>query len=225
MKLNHRIAENFKRDRETLKALTFRQKIRFFMDYYRWSFFLFLVLLLLLFYIADATSESRQTIDLQGFFINDRQNLFPAEKLIEDFSEYQNVEPGHRIAFEDSLFIDLDSGSEYHAASQSKLVAYVAARELDFLVAPEDLAKYYAQSFPLLDLEEVLPDDLREYLREDFYYCTDGTGTEKACGLNLCRSRFLQDPVYDHAESFYLLALSYTPHQDALISFIEYAYE
>ena len=119
----------------------------------------------------------------------------------------------------------MDSGSEYHAASQSKLVAYVAARELDFLVAPEDLAKYYAQSFPLLDLEEVLPDDLREYLREDFYYCTDGTGTEKACGLNLCRSRFLQDPVYDHAESFYLLALSYTPHQDALISFIEYAYE
>ena len=144
MKLNHRIAENFKRDRETLKALTFRQKIRFFMDYYRWSFFLFLVLLLLLFYIADAISESRQTIDLQGFFINDRQNLFPAEKLIEDFSEYQNVEPGHRIAFEDSLFIDLDSGSEYHAASQSKLVAYVSARELDFLVAPEDLAKYYA---------------------------------------------------------------------------------
>ena len=77
MKLNHRIAENFKRDRETLKALTFRQKIRFFMDYYRWSFFLFLVLLLLLFYIADAISESRQTIDLQGFFINDRQNLSP----------------------------------------------------------------------------------------------------------------------------------------------------
>ncbi len=225
MKLRHRIAGSLKKDIETLKTLTFRQKIRFFMDYYKWSFFLLLVIFLLFFYIADMISESRQVIDLQGFFINDRQDLFPAEKLIDEFSEYMDTPSGHRIAFEDSLFIDLDSGGEYHVASQSKLVAYVAAKELDFLVAPEELAEYYAQSFPLLDLEEVLPDDLKEYLSEDLYFCTDGTGTKKACGLNLRRSRFLQDPVYDHAESYYLLALSYTPHQETLVSFIRYAYQ
>ncbi len=226
MKLFHRIAENIRQDRRTLKALTFRQKIRFFMDYYRWLFLLFLICLLFLYYIGDMIYQSRQTIDLQGFFINDRQNLFPAGTLADRFSDYQNTQPGHRIAFDDSLFIDLDSSSEYDAASQSKLIAFVAAKELDFLVAPESLARRYARSFSLLDLSQVLPEDLKEDLKEDFYIAADGTGVKKACGLDLSRSQFLQDsPVYDHGESYYLLALSYTPHRDALISFIRFAYQ
>ncbi len=225
MGFGNRLSRNFKHDREILKTLTFRQKIRFFMDYYRWLAFLLLVLLLILFYIGDLIAQTRRTIDLQGFFLNDRQNLFPAQELIEDFSAYQNTPSGHRIAFEDSLYVDLASDNEYTAASQGKLVAYVAAKELDFLVAPEDLAQYYAQSFLLCDLEELLPEDLASELQEDFYYAADGTGERKACGLNLCRSRFLQNPVYDNAEDYYLLVLSYTPHRDAMVSFIRYAYD
>lgn len=225
MGLFTRIKSSWKHDRETLKALPFRQKIRFLSDYYRWVLFLFLVLLLLLFYFGDLIWQSRQTIDLQGFFLNDRQNLFPAQTISQDFSRYRDTPSGHRIAFEDSLFVDLDSSGEYSAASQGKLVAYIAARELDFVVAPEELAQYYAQSFLLYDLEELLPEDLAGSLQEDFYYAADGTGEEKACGLNLRRSRFLQDPVYDGAEQYYLLVLSYTPHTDALIQFIRYAYD
>ena len=224
MGIGSRLKSNLKHDRETLKALPFRQKLGFLADYYRWVILLLLILFLLFYYVGDLVWQSHQTIDLQGFFLNDRQDLFPARKLTAEFSDYQNTPSGHRIAFEDSLYVDLDSSSEYNAASQGKLVAYIAARELDFLVAPEELARYYAQSFLLYDLEELLPASLAEYLQEDFYYAADGTGKEKACGLNLCRSRFLQDPAYDGKEQYYLLVLSYTPHTDAMVSFIRYAY-
>lgn len=224
MGLKQRFTNAVKRDRATLKTLSFRGKVRFFFDYYRWTLFLLVIFILLCIYLGDLFQQSRQTIDLQGFFINDRQNLFPAEELMEDFSHYQNTPSGHRIAFEDSLLIDLDSGSEYHAASQSKLMAYIAARQLDFLVAPKDLAQYYAQSFSLMDLKDLLPQDLCNLLEEDLSFGEDGTGINKAWGLNLRRSRFLQNPVYDHEEDYYLLVLSYTPHTDALISFIRYAY-
>ncbi len=224
MKLKDKLIRDWKKDRETLKTLNFRQKLQFILDDYRGQMFILFVFFMIAFYIGDMVYQSSQTIDLQGFFINDRQNLFPAEELIKDFSSYMGTPSGHRIAFEDSLYVDLESSNEYNAASQGKLVAYVAARELDFFVAPEALAQYYADSFLLYDLEELLPGELQEYLKNDFYYAADGTGEEKACGLSLSRSRFLQNPVYDGTEDYYLLVLSYTPRTDALISFIKYAY-
>lgn len=224
MKLKDKLIRDWKKDRETLKTLNFRQKLQFILDYYRGQMFILFVFFMIVFYIGDMVYQSSQTIDLQGFFINDRQNLFPAGELIEDFSSYMDTPPGHRIAFEDSLYVTLESSNEYNAASQGKIVAYVAARELDFLVAPESLAQYYSASFLLYDLETLLPEGLREYLKEDFYYAADGTGQKKACGLNLRRSRFLQNPVYDGAEDYYLLVLSYTPRTDSMVSFIEYAY-
>lgn len=221
----HPFIQNLKHDRDILKTLNFRQKIRFILDYYKGQMFILFVCLLFLFYIGDLVYQSSQTIDLQGFFINDRQNLFPAKDLMDDFSDYHQTPSGHRIAFENSLYVTLGSSNEYNAASQEKIVAYVAAKQLDFLIAPEELAQYYAESFLLYDLETLLPDPLCNQLREDFYYAKDGTGQEKACGLNLRRSRFLENPVYDNTEDYYLLVLSYTPRTSAVVSFIEYAYK
>lgn len=223
---DNRLIRSWKKDRETLKTLSPRQKLGFIFDYYRGLFFLAFVLLLLLFYIGDMVWQSHRVIDLQGFFINDRQNLFPAGELIRDFSSYYGAPNGHRIAFEDSLYVDLDSGSEYHAASQGKIVAYTAARELDFLVAPKELALYYAETFPLYDLELLLADnpDLLSLVQNHLISTQDGTGAKKACCLELDTSRFLQDPAYDGTDSYCLLVLSYTPHTQAMVSFLRYAY-
>lgn len=223
---DNRFVRNWKKDRETLKTLSPRQKLRFIFDYYRGLFFLAFAFFLLLFYIGDMIWQSHQVIDLQGFFVNDRQNLFPAKELILDFSSYYGTPHGHRIAFEDSLYVDLDSGSEYHAASQGKIVAYTAARELDFLVAPKELAFYYAESFPLYDLELLLADEpqLLTKVQNHLISTTDGTGTKKACCLELDTSRFLQNPAYDGSDSYCLLVLSHTSHAQAMISFLRYAY-
>ena len=205
--------------------MNIRKKIRYIWDYYRWTFFLLAAAGLLLFYIGDMVYKSSQTIDLQGFFINDSQNHFPAGRISEDFSEYAKTAPGHRIAFDDSLLIDLDSGRHYHTSSQSKLMAYIAAKELDFLVAPESLARFYARSFPLLDFNQLLPADLKDRLREDLIFGTDDTGKQKAWGLDLRHSRFLEEPGNPPGEPYYLLILSYTPHSGTLISFLHYSYQ
>lgn len=213
-----------KKDRQVFQSLTRKQKVRYILDYYKGWFFIAFAALLILYYIGDMVYQSHQEIDLQGFFINDDHNLFPAKKLISDFSGYARTPRGHRIAFEDSLFVDLDSGTEYHAASQSKVVAYIAAKELDFLVVPKDLAEHYIPSFVLRDLRDVLPAELSQSLAGDLSYAKDGTGAEKACCLDLKRSRFLEGTPY--AESGYcLLVLDYTSRTDAVTSFIRYAYE
>lgn len=213
-----------KNNRQVFRSLTPRQKLRYILDYYKGWFFIGAVALLITFYMGDLLQQSSQTVDLQGFFVNDQYNLFPAKKLSKDFSDYAGTPRRHRIAFEDSLFVDLNSGTEYHAASQSKIIAYIAAKELDFLVVPTDLARYYAPTFVLKDLTELLPEELAGTLSGDLTFMEDGTGSRKACYLDLKQSRFLAGTPYEES-GYCLMVLNYTTRSDSVTSFIRYAYE
>lgn len=208
---------------EVFHSLDRKQKLQYILDYYKGWFFIAFVAVLFLYYVGDTVWQSHQTIDLQGFFVNDEHNLFPAKKLMEDFSACAGTPGGHRIAFEDSLFVNLESGSEYHAASQSKIVAYTAAKELDFLVVPRDLAEYYAHSFVLRDLTNLIPPDLAKTTAGDLISLPDGTGLQKACLLDLRQSRFLSGTPYAE-EAYCLLVLDYTKRGEAVSDFLRYAY-
>ena len=69
-------------------SLNRKQKVRYILDYYKGWFFIAFVAVLFLYYIGETVWQSHQAIDLQGFFVNDEHNLFPAKELMEDFSVY-----------------------------------------------------------------------------------------------------------------------------------------
>ena len=87
------------------------------------------------FYIGDAVIQSHKEILLQGFFTNDEYNLFPAERIEQDYAATQTLTRQQRVVFDDALYIDLGGeASEYTAASNGKLTAYMMMHELDFVV-------------------------------------------------------------------------------------------
>ena len=218
---------SFRKDWETLKRLSFSQKLRFLFDYYRGRLFLLLCLCLAGFYIWDAACQaSRQTV-LEGFFTNDDLNQFPAQDIAEDFSKTLGLTSRQQVIFDDSLYVVRGSSVDYHTASQSKIVAYVAAKELDFLVTTRELAEYYSASLPVYDLEELLPEKLFDTLEGQMYYGTDASGAAKACAVSLAGSRFQPSKAPEKGEaeaSHYLMVLSYTEHADTVIDFLRYAF-
>lgn len=220
-----KLKQNFAKDRETLKRLSFRQKLIFIRDYYKGQAFILFCLCLLAFYLGDAWLTAHRETVLEGFFTNDEQNLFPAKQLTEDFSEYLGLSSDQQVIFDDSLFIQLGSAEDYQTSSQSKILAYVSAKELDFLVTTEELTPYYSEHFPIYDLEELLPEDLQKELKNDFYYGKDNSGTEKACAVSLANSRFAKETADPDLAPHYLMAFSYTEHPDTLIRFLEYAFQ
>ena len=152
-----KITRELLRDRETMKSLSPSQRLRFIFDYYRGRIFLLLCLCLAGFYVWDAACQaSRQTV-LEGFFTNDDAGLFPAQDIARDFSEILELNSRQQVIFDDSLYVVPGSSADYHTASQSKIVAYVAARELDFLVTTPELTEYYAASLPVYDLKDLMP--------------------------------------------------------------------
>lgn len=221
MKFFQKLYRDFAKDKQTLKTLNFRQKLRYIYDYYRGRAFVLLLIGIIGFYCADLYLTTQRETVLEGFFTNDEYNQYPAKAIAEDFSKYLCLTSRQQVIFDDSLYIQLGSSVNYHAASQSKIVAYVAARELDFLITTKELTEYYSASFTLYDLEELLPDTLLQRLSDQLYYAADGTGEQKACAVSMAGSRF-----DDGTESapHYMMVLSYTQHTDTLIRFLEYAF-
>lgn len=224
MKYFNKIKQNFNKDCATLKTLNFRQKLVFIKDYYKGEMFALFCLCLLAFYIQDVWVTAHKTTVLEGYFTNDDENLFPAKSVANDFSEYLNLSEDEQVHFDDSLYVIIGSKNTYQTTSQSKILAGVSAKDLDFLVTSEELTPYYTEHFPIYDLDELLPEDLRNQLKDSFYYGTDNSGTRKACAVSMENSRFAQGKMSEDSAPHYLMAFSYTEHPETLIQFLEYAF-
>ncbi len=76
MKFFLRLKQSFSKDKETLKTLSFSQRIRFILDYYRGYAVILLCLCLAGFYLGEVWMQTRRETVLEGFFTNDEENLF-----------------------------------------------------------------------------------------------------------------------------------------------------
>ena len=57
--------------------------------------------------------------------------------------------------------------------------------ELDFVVTSDEVLEYYKDTFPMEDLEALLPADLREALADQLFFNTDADGKTTAIALDM----------------------------------------
>ena len=136
------LRERFKRWRDftakTMSGMSFRQKLSYLLYYYKGWIFGLLLIVMLGAYIGDAVAQSKKEIILQGFFTNDIYGLFDAGEIQKDYTEVRAPGENQVIIFDDDLYIDMGGeATEYTAASNGKLIAYMAVQELDFVVTSE----------------------------------------------------------------------------------------
>lgn len=224
MNIIQRVHASFRSDREKLKNMSWKQKLQFCFAYYRGLAVVFLILCLGLFYLGDVVIQSRTELVLQGFFANDEKNLFPAKEIMKDYAATLALPRSERISFDDSLYVDLTSSADYAASSQGKIVAYIAAKELDFLVVPEPLLSFYTDSLPCYALEPLLPADLSEALSRNLYFVEDGNKEYKACALSMSGSRYMEAAPDYSGPDYYMIVPSNTTHADAVAQFIRYSF-
>ena len=227
------IKQYFARWKETEAAkhrpMTAKQRAGYILHYYRFWFIGLALLLLVGFYIGDAVIQSHREILLQGFFTNDEYNLFPAERIEKDYAATQTLTRQQRVVFDDALYIDLGGeASEYTAASNGKLTAYMMMHELDFVVTSDEVLEYYKDTFPMEDLEALLPADLRGALADKLFFNTDADGKTTAIALDMTQSRFVAgtgadaDPNVQH--TYYFFVPAGAPHPEQIVQFLRYSF-
>ena len=212
-----------------LRPMSPRQRAGYILHYYRFWLMGLVLLLAVGFYIGDAVVQSQKEILLQGFFTNDEYNLFPAENIQKDYAATQALTRRQRIVFDDALYIDLGGdASDYTSASNGKLIAYTLTHELDFVVTSDEVLEYYKDTFPMEDLEALLPADLREALADQLFFNTDADGKTTAIALDMTQSRFVAgtgadaDPNVQH--TYYFFVPAGAPHPEQIVQFLRYSF-
>ncbi|MBQ7860170.1 MAG: hypothetical protein IJ347_08585 [Faecalibacterium sp.] len=227
--LKDRVQSWYAAEREKLRGMPLKKKIGYLLDYYKGWFIGLLILCLIGFYLGDAYLQSKKEIVLQGFFTNDDWNLFSAEEVTEEYSATLQLQRHQRVVFDDGLYIDLGGqASEYTAASNGKLLAYVTTKELDLVITSREVLEHFTGQLPMRDLKQILPVDLFERLKDQMLTTADENGQIIYYALDMTQSRFVQTSGYAEEDgvknNYFLFAPKNSLRADQTADFIVYCF-
>lgn len=133
--------------------------------------------------IIQSNKGNEVVVDIIGSQLGDAQ----VEQLTKEIEKAVGWDTkGESLRIDASLNFDLETTSEYSYASQSKLVASVAANSLDVIVMEKDVFDKYEQEGYFTSLQQLLPEEQIEQLES---YGLLGTVPDvsqgELCGISL----------------------------------------
>lgn len=162
------VMDEFREEREALKHGTPKEKLAYFIDYYKWHVIVaVLVVFMVISIIRDMLNQKESilytcllnTMELDASEYN---NAF-AESLGIDTEKYE-------LIFDAETWIDINSMDEATMASSQKLVARLAAGELDIMITDTDSVTNYSYQADFLTMKELLSPEQYEMYKPYFYY-------------------------------------------------------
>ncbi|MBR5348296.1 MAG: hypothetical protein IK125_03595 [Lachnospiraceae bacterium] len=220
------VNKTFKGEIKKIKELPgFKAKVGYIFDYYTLHIIVIVVLIILTISIVHHYMTRKDDV-LFGIVLN--LSCVDTEVFSGQLDEYIGVGPKEKTFLERGLFM-----GQYGNDVEQKLVMYIAAHQLDYVITDEDGLNHFGKQFFWKDLREFLPADLYNDLKEDIIVRTftqkdEETGESETREQTLLRindyriARELDLYGYDDGSSFYLGAYLYPPDEANVIKLFEY---
>lgn len=215
--------QNFKTEIEKLKKMSFKDKVWYIKEYYGIHILLTIIVLSLSISLMFAMLKKEPAFNV--VFLNRPMNNESYEKIHSEFYDYANfketndtweLKPSVNIVLKDNEIVN---SIEYLA----KINAMIASQTLDILVTEEYFINHFVEQEILLDLEQYLPEDLLEKLKDNLVYIKDPNGVEGAYTLDVSEAPVIKESVYV-AGPVYFSILANTENFDTCILFLRYLY-
>lgn len=133
--------------------------------------------------IYNSTFENRLS-----YVVINNSSIEPAdfETINQEFKDYMGYGKKDRVTTEGSMYIrHAENASELEYASMAKISALVASNSLDFMIMDQVNADQYNHLDAFADLEQLLPDDLWQQVKDQAYYAPDESGAMIACAIDI----------------------------------------
>lgn len=213
-----------------LKEMSFRDKFWYIWEYYKFPIIGVVIAVFLVGSIGGAMYNNRFDTALSCAVLNSRYDseaLTVDQYFNEGFRAFIGLDENTKIDVDYSMSPSFDESAmnEYSYAELAKLTAMISSKGLDVMIGRPDVIDHYGEMDGFLNLEEALPADLYEQVKDYLYPVTNAeTGQEAFCGIRIGDTSFgektgliLENPV--------LTIMSNSPHTDTAIQLIRYIFE
>lgn len=164
------VMDEFKKERDAIKNGTPKQKLSYFIYYYKWHVIAaVLVVLAVISLIRHYVNQ--KDIAFYACLVNSVEGENTAE-YIQSFADYAGIDTNaYEICFDTSILIsDPEENPETIEAASQKLMIYIAAGNLDVLLTDATSIQHYANAQIFYDLRDFLTPEQTKLYEPYFYY-------------------------------------------------------
>lgn len=196
MSLKETLKQEAREEREKLKNMSLKDKLWYIWEYYKVHIIGVVVVLAVVISVSTTMYNNRFDTALYCVVVNNRTSEPGNEtQVLEELREYLGLSDIREIVYDSSMFVSYgdNSMSELSYATMAKISALVASRDLDVMISDSENIDHYSLLGGVSDLEQVLPPDLYEQLKDRMYYAADENGVTHACAVSLEGTKFAED--------------------------------
>lgn len=242
------VMDEFKEEREALKHGTLKQKLSYFIEYYKWHVVVGAAVIALLISVIHHMLTDKDTA-FYAAYIN-ALSLGSSEEHIQAFAEYADIDlDAYDLMIDDTLFLDFETPSQDSIATSQKLMAYLAAGEIDVFLSDETVISQYAYNESFYDLREILSQEQIDRYEPYFFYMDQAVADARhdpdydyeqepdfpdpkdpdamerpiPIGISLDKADSLSESYYFGEDNSGIIAVVVTsPHPDTAVKYIDY---
>jgi len=225
MSLKEELRQEARVEKEKFKKMSTQDKIWYIWEYYKFHIAAVLGIIGVISVIGTSIYNSTFDTVLYCCVVNNRTNQESVnfDPLTVDFHEHMGFGKKEEI-FVESVFVSYDELTEFNYASMAKMSALIAAKELDIMISDQENLDHYIELEGLMNLEEVLPSDLKEQLADRLTYTTDAAGQPFLAGIDISQTDFAANTGIS-MEPAWLSFISNSQHTDTAIALIRYIFD
>lgn len=211
-------------EKEKLSEMNFHGKLDYLWEYYKIHAAIAIAVIAIIIYIAYEITHPDNKPMFYAALINSTVDADTLEKYKSDFAQVLQLDPKRQsVVLNNSFYIANDN--EFAANSQQVLSTYMAAGEIDVIIAPESIFKQYAYYGYFAKLSDELPTDVYSSLTDNFLISDAEEDPEKnAYGIYLGSSDLFNNATYG-GEAYVLGIVPNYKHEDETIEFIKYLFK
>ena len=163
------VMDEFREERDAIKQKSFKEKIKYFCDYYKWHVIGGVALAAFAFSLIHSILTHKDWA-FYGAFINAYQT--PAyDAFREDFAAQAGIDLNEfDVMFDTNMYISESSYDQGNLDTRERLTVYIAAGDVNVMAGSPSIINQYAYNGFFQDLRQLLPQDLQEQLEPYYYY-------------------------------------------------------
>lgn len=218
-------------EKEKLREMSFKEKVSYLWEYYRMHAFVFILVVAITSSVVYNIVKPKIETKLYAAMINNVITEEYLDQLEIKFAEHLELDPAAEKIELNPQF-QFGGSPEYTMNLKQVLTTYVAAQDVDIIIAPESEFSEYALYGYMSTISDLLPTDLYTSLADQFYITKmevepgEEIYEEGVFGIYLTDTKLLKEHTVVPPEEPYLLGIvANSRREENVVEFIRYLFD